>query len=160
RYSLLRRSPGEALRGGWGLDSSPAYVWFDIISRIASPYDLNPLNANPLRDLLKKVVDFDRVRASPLKLFVAATNVESGRTKVFQGHELVIDHVLASACLPFMFQSSLIDGVPYWDGGYMGNPPLWPLFEHSSSDDVVVVQINPITRPGLPKSARDILNRL
>ena len=160
KYSVLRRSPTEALRGGWGLDSSPAYVWFDIISRIASPYDLNPFNLNPLRDILKKFVDFERVRSGMLKLFVSATNVETGRTKVFQRPELTVDHVLASACLPFMFQSVVIEGVPYWDGGYMGNPPLWPLFEHAQSDDVMIVQINPVRRPGVPRTARDILNRL
>jgi NTE family protein len=160
KYSVLRRSPAEALRGGWSLDSSPAYLWFDVISRVASPYDLNPFNVNPLRDILKKLVDFDRVRASMLKLFVSATNVETGRTKVFQRQELTVDHVLASACLPFMFQAATIDGVPYWDGGYMGNPPLWPLFEHSTSDDVMIVQINPVRRPGVPRTARDILNRL
>ncbi len=160
KFSPLRRSPAEALRGGWSLDSSPAYVWFDVVSRIASPYDLNPFNLNPLRDILKKFVDFDRVRSSMLKLFVSATNVETGRTKVFQREELSVEHVLASACLPFMFQAVTIDGVPYWDGGYMGNPPLWPLFEHAQSDDVMIVQINPIRRPGVPRSARDILNRL
>jgi NTE family protein len=160
RYSILRRSPSEALRGGWSLDSSPAYIWFDVLSRVASPYDLNPFNINPLRDILVKLVDFDRVRASMLKLFVSATNIETGRTRVFRKEELSVDHVLASACLPFMFQSVTIDGVPYWDGGYMGNPPLWPLFDHSTSDDVVVVQINPIRRPGVPRQAREILNRL
>jgi NTE family protein len=160
QYGLLRRAPWEALRGGWSLDSSPAYIWFDVLSRVASPYDLNPFNSNPLRGLLTKAVDFERVRAGMLKLFVSATNVETGRTKVFQGHELTVDHVLASACLPFMFQSVVIDGTPYWDGGYMGNPPLWPLFEHSSSDDVMLVQINPVRRMGVPRSARDILNRV
>jgi NTE family protein len=160
KYSFLRRSPQEALRGGWSLDSSPAYIWFDVLSRIASPYDLNPFNLNPLRDILKKFVDFDRVKSGMLKLFVSATNVETGRTKVFKRDELTVDHVLASACLPFMFQAVTIDGVPYWDGGYMGNPPLWPLFEHAESDDVMIVQINPVRRPGVPRTARDILNRL
>ncbi len=160
RYSPMRRSPLEAAKGGWNLDSSPGYIFFDVLSRIASPYDLNPLDLNPLRDLLKKTVDFDRVRASMLKVFVSATNVETGRARVFDKAHLTINHVLASACLPHLFKAVEIDGVPYWDGGYMGNPPLWPLFDHSTSDDVVVVQINPITRPGLPKSARDILNRL
>jgi len=160
QYSLLRRTPSEALRGGWSLDSSPAYLWFDVLSRVASPYDLNPFNVNPLRDILKKQVDFERVRSGMLKLFVSATNVETGRTKVFTREELTVDHVLASACLPFMFQAVTIDGVPYWDGGYMGNPPLWPLFDHSTTDDVMIVQINPVRRPGVPRTARDILNRL
>lgn len=158
--SPLRRTPWEAARGGWSLDSSPAFIFLDVLSRIASPYDLNPLNLNPLRDLVVKHVDFDRVRASMLKLFVSATNVETGRPRVFDKEHLTVDHVLASACLPFMFKAVEIDGVPYWDGGYMGNPPLWPLFDHSPADDVVIVQINPVVRPGVPKTARDILNRL
>jgi NTE family protein len=95
-----------------------------------------------------------------VKLFLSATNVETGRTKVFRNPELTADHVMASACLPFMFQAVDIDGVAYWDGGYMGNPPLWPLFDNSKSDDVVLVQINPIKRMGKPQTARDILNRL
>lgn len=159
-YSPMRRSPLEAAKGGWNLDNSPGYIFFDVLSRIASPYDLNPLDLNPLRDLLKKTVDFDRVRSSMLKVFVSATNVETGRAKVFEKSQLTINHILASACLPFMFKSVEIDGVPYWDGGYMGNPPLWPLFDHSTSDDVFIVQINPIRRPGVPKSAREILNRM
>jgi len=159
-YSPMRRTPLEAAKGGWNLDTSPGYIFFDVLSRLASPYDLNPFDLNPLRDLLKKTVDFDRVRASMLKLFISATNVETGRARVFDKQHITIDHVLASACLPHMFKAVEIEGVPYWDGGYMGNPPLWPLFDHSTSDDVVIVQINPITRPGLPKTAREILNRL
>jgi NTE family protein len=160
RASPLQRTPFDQMFGGWSLDRSPAYLWFDIMSRIVSPYELNPLNLNPLRDLVESLIDFERVRASPVKLFLSATNVETGRTKVFTKEELSVDHVMASACLPFMFQAVEIDSVPYWDGGYMGNPPLWPLFDASESDDVVIVQINPITRPGKPHSARDILNRL
>jgi NTE family protein len=159
-FSPVRRSPLEAAKGGWNLDSSPGYIFFDVLSRIASQYDLNPLNLNPLRDLLKKSVNFDRVHSSPVKIFISATNVETGRAHVFDKQKITINHVLASACLPFMFKSVEIDGVPYWDGGYMGNPPLWPLFDHSTSDDVVIVQINPIKREGVPKSAREILNRL
>jgi len=159
-YSPMRRTALEAAKGGWNLDNSPGYIFFDVLSRIASPYDLNPLNLNPLRDLLKKTVDFDRVRSSMLKVFVSATNVDTGRAKVFDKSQLTINHILASACLPFMFKSVEIDGVPYWDGGYMGNPPLWPLFDHSTSDDVFIVQINPIKRPGVPKTAREILNRM
>jgi len=159
-FSPLRRTPLEAAKGGWNLDNSPGYIFFDVLSRIASPYDLNPLNLHPLRDLLQKTVDFDRVRASMLKLFISATNVETGRAKVFDKEHLTINHILASACLPFLFKAVEIDGVPYWDGGYMGNPPLWPLFDHSTADDVVIVQINPIRRPGVPKTAREILNRL
>jgi NTE family protein len=159
--SPFRRSALDVWRGVWNLDSSPAYLWFDMLSRVASPYDINPLNVNPLRDLIERLVDFDRVRAGQqLKVFVSATNVETGRARVFQRHELTPDHIMASACLPFLYQAVEIDGAPYWDGGYMGNPPLWPLFDHCDSDDVVIVEINPIQRPGVPRRAREILDRL
>lgn len=159
--SLIRRSPVDVWRGVWNLDASPAYLWVDLMSRMTSPYDTNPLNLNPLRDILERLVDFDRVRTcKSIMAFVSATNVETGRPRVFSHDELTVDHVLASACLPMVYQAVEIDGVPYWDGGYMGNPPLWPLFEISEAADVVIVQINPIVRPGVPKTAREIQNRL
>lgn len=160
RASPLQRTPFEMMLGGWSLDQSPSYLFFDILSRMVSPYELNPLNLNPLRDLVSKLIDFERVRRGPVQLFISATNVETGRTKVFNQKSLRADHVMASACLPFIYQAVEIDGAPYWDGGFMGNPPLWPLFDHSRADDVVLVQINPIKRPGVPRNARDILNRL
>lgn len=160
RNSPLRRSPIEMMLAGWNLDASPAFVMFDLITRVASPYDFNPMNLNPLRDLIVELVDFDRVRKSKLKVFISATNVETGRAEVWDKKVLSADHVMASACLPWLFQAVEIDGVPYWDGGFTGNPALWPLFECCVSDDVVLVQINPIRRPGMPKSARDIINRI
>ncbi|MDP3737557.1 MAG: patatin-like phospholipase family protein [Hyphomonadaceae bacterium] len=160
RSSPLRRSPIETLLGGWNLDASPAYVMFDLVTRLASPYDLNPFNLNPLRDLVVQLVDFDRVRKSKVKVFISATNVETGRAHVWDKKELTADHVMASACLPWLFQAVEIEGVPYWDGGFTGNPALWPLFETCQSDDVVLVQINPIKRPGAPTTARDIINRV
>ncbi len=159
--SPLRRSPLEVINGSWSVDASPAYMWFDLLSRLASPYEINPLNFNPLRDLIARLVDFDRVRAcEAVKVFISATNVETGRPKIFRRHELTVDHVLASACLPLMQQAVVIDGMPYWDGGFMGNPALWPLFDDAISDDVLLVQINPIRRPGTPRRARDIIDRL
>ncbi|MBK8838003.1 MAG: patatin-like phospholipase family protein [Hyphomonadaceae bacterium] len=160
RTSPLQRSPIEAMLGGWGLDASPAYVMFDLVTRLASPYDLNPYNINPLKDLVLRLVDFDRVRKSKVKVFISATNVETGRAHVWDKKQLAADHVMASACLPWLFQAVEIDGVPYWDGGFTGNPALWPLFDHCASDDVVLVQINPIKRPGAPTTARDIINRV
>jgi NTE family protein len=158
--SPFRRSPLEAAMSGWNLDSSPAYVFLDLVTRVASPYDFNPMNVNPLRKLVEAHVDFEALRASPVKVFISATNVETGRARIWDGSQLTPDHLLASACLPWMFQAVEIDGVPYWDGGFTGNPALWPLFEHSSSDDVVLVQINPIRRNGAPKTAREIINRI
>jgi NTE family protein len=160
RTSPLRRTPLEAMLGGWNLDASPTYVMFDLVTRLASPYDLNPYNLNPLKDLVTQLVDFDRVRKSKVKVFISATNVETGRAHVWDKKELTADHVMASACLPWLFQAVEIDGVPYWDGGFTGNPALWPLFDHCQTDDVVLVQINPIKRPGAPTTARDIINRV
>jgi NTE family protein len=161
RASPLRRTPIDVFMGNWNLDTSPVYLLFDLLGRVASPYELNPLNLNPLRELLDTMVDFERVRACDrLKIFVSATNVETGRAKVFERHELTADMVMASACLPLLFQAVEIGGVPYWDGGYMGNPALFPFFDASESDDVIVVQINPVFRQGVPKSAREILNRV
>jgi NTE family protein len=161
RHSPIRRSPIDIFMGNWNLDTSPAYILFDLMGRLASPYELNPLNLNPLRDLVEELVDFERVRhCESVKIFVSATNVETGRIKVFDRHELTADMVMASACLPLVFQAVEIDGVPYWDGGYMGNPALFPVFAGTGTHDVVVVQVNPITRRGVPKSAREIVNRI
>lgn len=161
RGSFLRRSPWQAWTGGWSLDNSPFLAWLDMLSTFASPYDLNPLNYNPLRDILSGHVDFKRVRETDaLKLFITATNVETGQPRVFRREQLTIDHVMASACLPNVYQAVIIDGAPYWDGGYMGNPSLWPLFEHTESDDIVIVKINPLERRGVPRTAREIVGRL
>jgi NTE family protein len=161
RTSPIRRTPIDALMGSWNLDYSPAFLFFNFMTRMTSPYALNPLNINPLRDLLAEQVDFDRVRScDKMKLFVSATNVETGRVRVFKRQELTPETVMASACLPFIFQAVEVDGIPYWDGGYMGNPVLFPFFRHCRSDDVIVVQINPIVRAGIPKTAREIMNRV
>ncbi|MEP7210679.1 MAG: patatin-like phospholipase family protein [Alphaproteobacteria bacterium] len=159
-HSPRKRSPIEAMFAPWTLDTSPAYLMFDLLTRVASPYDFNPLNLNPLRDLLVELVDFDKVRKSKLKLFISATNVETGRPVVWDEKALTADHVMASACLPWLFQAVEIDGVPYWDGGFTGNPALWPLFERCETDDLVLVQINPIKVPGTPRTARDIIDRI
>jgi NTE family protein len=158
--SFSQRSPLDMLMGSWNLDFSPGYIWFDAISRTASPYDLNPTNWNPLRNLLNEMIHFDEVRESPLEVFIAAPNVRSGQGHVFLKEELSADHVIASACLPFLFQAVEIDGAAYWDGGYMGNPPLWPLFDCADSDDIVLVQINPLTVEKVPHTAREIADRL
>ncbi|HVL56248.1 MAG TPA: patatin-like phospholipase family protein [Burkholderiaceae bacterium] len=160
-YSPMRRSPLDMLFGRWSLDSSPAALMMDLWSRMVSPYEFNPLNLNPLRALLSAQVDFDRVRrCSSPRLFVTATNVRSGKARIFRAAELNADAVMASACLPFLFQAVEIDGDAYWDGGYMGNPALLPLVEETDSRDLVIVQINPIHRDEVPRTSRDILNRL
>ena len=161
RFSAIQRAPIDMFMGNWSLDASPGYIFIDYLSRLASPYDLNPWKLNPLKDILEEVVDFELVRCcDELKVFVSATNVETGRIKVFDHCALSSDMVMASACLPHMFQAVEIDGVPYWDGGFMGNPVLFPLYDATDCQDVVIIQINPIERKGAPKTARDILNRM
>jgi NTE family protein len=160
RFSPLRRGPLDVLLGRWTLDSSPAYVGLDLLSRLVSPYDLNPLGKNPLRDILSGLIDFKQLAQAPIKLFITATNVSTGRGHVFKNNAITADVLLASACLPTMFQAIEIDGEPYWDGGYSGNPTLTPLVRECKSQDTILVQINPVERRGTPRSASDILNRL
>ena len=159
-FSPLQRSPLDRLLGRWSLDTSPAYVAMDLMSRLLSPYDLNPMGFNPLRDLLEDCICFERLRSSPIKLFITATNVQTGRGRVFRNAEITADVLLASACLPTMFQAIEIDGTPYWDGGYAGNPTITPLVRETDAHDTIVVQINPCERLDAPRSAAEILNRL
>ncbi|CAH1041779.1 patatin-like phospholipase family protein [Halomonas sp. TD01] len=159
--SPIRRSPLDVLTGNWSLDHSPGYVAMDLLSRLVSPYQMNPLNINPLRDIVAEHIDFERVRrCEQLKLFVTATNVRTGKQRVFRREEMSVDAVMASACLPFVFQAVEIEGEAYWDGGYMGNPALFPLMEECSARDILLVQINPISREEVPTSASAIMNRL
>lgn len=161
RTSPVQRSWWAKATGDWSLETSPGFQWMNAIQRVASPYDLNPFQLNPLRDVVDATIDFDRVqRCSDMGVFISATNVETGRVKVFERGEITLDSTMASACLPYMFHAVEIDGVPYWDGGYMGNPPLFPFFHGSPSNDILIVQINPIERPGAPRRASDIQNRI
>jgi NTE family protein len=158
--SPLQRSPFDILAGRWTMDFSPAFITLDLMARLFSPYDLNPGGANPLREILGESVDFGLVARAPIKLFVTATNVCTGRGRVFRNAELTPDVLLASGCLPSMFQAIEIEGKPYWDGGYSGNPTITPLVRECSASDTILVQVNPIERPGAPRTARDIINRL
>jgi NTE family protein len=160
RFSPIRRSPLDIFLGRWTLDSSPFFVAFDMAARVFSPYDLNPRGANPLRDILSECVDFERVAKSQIRLFVTATNVRTGRGRVFRNNELSPDVLLASACLPTLFQAIDIDGEAYWDGGYSGNPTITPLVRECASHDTLLIAVNPVEREGTPRSAREILDRL
>ena len=161
RSSPIQRTWFDQMLGRWSLDFSPGFIAMDLMSRLVSPYEMNPMNINPLRDLVAANVDFDRVnRCESLKLFISATNVRTGQPHVFKAPHLTVDMVMASACLPFMFQAVEIDGEAYWDGGYMGNPVLFPLIDETTARDLVIVQINPLMRDAVPKTARDILNRV
>jgi NTE family protein len=159
-FSPLQRSPLDRLMGRWTLDTSPAYIMMDLMARVLSPYDLNPLGFNPLRDILTESINFGRLARSPVKLFITATNVRTGRGRIFRNAEVTPDVLLASACLPTMFQAIEIDGDPYWDGGYAGNPTLTPLVRESDAVDIILVQINPRERTDRPRTANEVLNRL
>jgi NTE family protein len=151
----------ERLTGKRAMDSSPAFFALDLMTRLFSPYQLNPMNWNPLREVLERTVDFQALRErSPVKLFLCATNVRTGKVKIFENREIGPDAVLASGCLPFMFQAVEIGEDAYWDGGYMGNPAIFPLIYACKSADVAIVHLNPIERAELPRTASDILNRL
>jgi NTE family protein len=158
--SPLRRTPLDVLLGRWTLDYSPAFVAMDLASRLFSPYDLGPSGFNPLRDILAETIDFGRLARASIKVFVTATNVRTGRGRVFRNSVITPEVLLASACLPTLFQAIEIDGEGYWDGGYSGNPTITPLVRECTSRDTILVQINPVERPGIPRAARDILNRL
>lgn len=161
RLSPIQRGIMDRLLGNWSLDNNPMFLALDVASRFVSPYDFNPFNINPLREILESEVDFDAVRASKdIKLFISATNVRTGKVRIFRHEEITPDVIMASACLPFMFKAVEIDGTPYWDGGYVGNPPLFPFFRATNTDDIVLVQTNPVEREETPQSARDILNRI
>jgi NTE family protein len=160
RFSPIRRSPMDVMLGRWTLDTSPFYLAFDLASRVFSPYDLNPRGTNPLRDVLADSVDFSRLASSPIHLFVTATNVRTGRGRVFRNAEITPDVLLASACLPTLFQAIEIEGEPYWDGGYSGNPTITPLVRECDSQDTLLVAVNPVERAGTPRTAREILDRL
>jgi NTE family protein len=139
----------------------PPVPWLGTLSRYFSPYDLNPLNINPLKTLIERFVDFSRVRGDTRReLFISATNVHSGEQRVFRRSEMSAEAVMASACLPFLFQAVEIDGIPYWDGGYSGNPSVLPFLHATTTEDLLIVQINPIERGGAPTTARDIMSRL
>jgi NTE family protein len=160
RLSPLQRNPVDVMLGRWTLDTSPFFFAADMMSRIVSPYDLNPRGTNPLRQILEEVIDFEKIATAPIAIFVTATNVSTGRARVFRNADLSPDALLASACLPTMFQAVEIDGEIYWDGGYSGNPTMTPLVRECVSHDTILVQINPIIREERPRTATEIANRL
>ena len=160
-FSPIQRTLIERLLGRWNLDRSPSYLWFNLLGRVYSPYQTNPLDHHPLREILSRQIDIDAVRAcEALRVFVTATNVRTGRPRVFDRDDISLDALLASACLPHLYQAVEIDGEPYWDGGYMGNPAIWPLIYRCTTTDVVIVQINPVVREGIPRTSLEIDDRM
>jgi NTE family protein len=158
----LQPSPIDKLFSIGNMDFSPMYHFFNSLSQVMSPYQLNPSNMNPLRDLIAEVVDFEALRANKTaaKLFICATNVKNGRIRVFNKDEVTPDAVMASACLPFLFQAVEVEGNFYWDGGYCGNPPIFPLIYEKGTNDILIVQINPVNIPEVPSTAAAILDRI
>lgn len=163
-YSPVRRTPLES----WlslhhaAADVSPGFMMFQAITSLFSPYQFNPFDLNPLRDILLAVVDFDRLRTCPhaTRLFLSATNVRTGKIRVFENAEISVEVVLASACLPYVFKAVEIDGQHYWDGGFLGNPAIYPLIYRGASRDVIIVHINPLVREKLPVTAPEIFDRM
>jgi NTE family protein len=162
--SPIKPSPLDRWLSVGNMDFSPSWIAFDNLTRMLSPYEFNPLNLNPLRDVLCEVVDFDwlgdQCAHEIVKLFLCATNVKTCKIHVFKGYAVSPEAALASACLPTLFHAVEIDGEAYWDGGYMGNPPIFPLIYDTASSDVLIVQINPMNVDAVPKRAHDIMDRV
>ncbi len=161
RFSPIQRSPWDRAAGNYSLDLSPGYLFMESVSRLFSPYDLNPLGIDPLRGILEGQVDFDNVNnCRDIAVHVTATHVRTGRARIFSRGAVTTDAVMASACLPQISRAVEIDGEDYWDGGYSGNPALMPLVTSEASPDIMIVQINPVVRHDTPRSAREIINRV
>jgi NTE family protein len=164
RHVMLPRSNIPALLGmreTWQVDQEPAFIWADFLSRLFSPSQMNPMNNNPLRNLLQENIDFEAIRGRPdIKLFVTASNVMTCQPKIFRTTEMTADCLMASACLPTLFPAVEIDGQHYWDGGYLGNPSIRPLIHECGSSDIMLIRINPMICNSVPRTAREILNRM
>lgn len=158
--SIWTKAFGGAFGGDW-LKNTPGWRMAETFALSMSPYEFNPFNLNPLHDVLEGEIDFKQVREkSPIKLYIAATAVRTSKSAVFRDHELTARHIMASACLPQVFQAVEIDGEPYWDGGFLANPPLWPLFYDDTPDDILIVSLNPFVREETPKTPGEIMDRL
>jgi NTE family protein len=158
---IFRPSPFDRASPDFGLEHSPGYRFMESLTYFASPYQMNPLNLNPLKDLLLETIDFARVREQQaVKLFLSATDVETAKVKIFEGKNIAVEHVLASACLPLMMQAVQIDGRYYWDGSFTGNPAIFPLLFNCESPDILMIHITPADRPGVPTTSPSIMNRM
>jgi NTE family protein len=156
----LQRSVVERLFSFVPRPGAAVPPWLGAFSQLWSPYDLNPLNINPLKELIERFVDFELIRAdSDRPLFISATNVRTGEPRVFSRAEITAEVVMASACLPLLFRAVEIEGESYWDGGYSNNPPLLPFIRAPADADLLIVQINPRERDKVPVNAREIMSR-
>lgn len=160
-FSFLPEESSTAADIGVGNDAPMALKMFLSLTRVLSPYQLNPFDINPLRDILAEQIDFDRLRADGrIKLFIAATQVSSGTLRIFRNKQLTLDALLASACLPAIHRAVEIDDEAYWDGGFTANPPIFPLVHQCSARDIMVVLLHGNPQPGVPSTANEICERL
>ncbi len=158
---LFKPGMFDKMYSGGDIYNSAGYMMFNAISQVFSPYNFNPFNYNPLKDILSDLIDFKELQLyNKKKLFICATNVKTNRAKIFTNKEITVDSVMASACLPFLFQAVEIDGEYYWDGGYMGNPPVFPMITNTNVKDILLVKINSININSVPTTARDIADRV
>lgn len=156
-----QETPFDRLLKNDGLQCSPSFLALDFFMRMWSPYQTNVFDFNPMREVVAEVVDFEAIRkCDSIKLFVNATHVKTGKGRVFRPDEITLDVVMASACLPFLFKAVDVNGEKYWDGGYTGNPALYPLFYETKSEDIIIVQINPVHIDEVPTEANEILDRV
>ena len=160
-FNPYQSTPLHSLNRAWNMDWSPASIWLDVMAQFVSPYQMNPLDTNPLRDLLNASFDFERLRQDgAIRLFVCATNLQNNKLRIFENEDLNADTILASACLPQLHRAVEIEGAYYWDGGFVGNPVLKPLISTCETDDIIIVQLNPTKRDDLPITSKDIMDRL
>jgi NTE family protein len=158
---IFQPSVLDQMSGNFGLDLSPGFMFVDALSHFFSPYELNPIKYNPFKELLDEVVDFELVRRQKVvKLFLCATNVRTGKVKIFGSDELTADHVVASSCQPIMMHAVEIEGEYYWDGGFMGNPAIFPVIYACEARDIVLVHLTPTDRPETPMTATAIYSRM
>lgn len=162
KNSPIQRTWWDKMGGNWSLEHSPGFIMSQFVQQMVSPYQFNPLDINPLADLVRETFDFEVINNADKgpKLFLSATNVRTGRAKVFRQPDISVETVMASACLPQMFKAVEIDGEAYWDGGYMGNPPIFPLIDETDALNYMIIQVNPLVREDIPKTPYEIQNRL
>jgi NTE family protein len=160
QYSPLQPTVLDKMVSNGNIVFNPFFLFFSMISKSLSPYQWNPLMKNPLRDLLLDVIDFDAIQKERRrKLFLTATNIRTSKVKIFHNPEITVDAVCASACLPHLFQAVEIDGDFYWDGGYIGNPAMFPLFEQTQCTDLMLIQIDNIDYNKAPTKMSEIIDR-
>jgi NTE family protein len=159
--SLNKRGMVDRMMNRYTMYSSPGFMMFDFLSRIFSPYELNPLEIDPLKDVIEATFDFPKLREyKDVKAYLCATHVYTGKLKIFPLDEIKAECLQATACLPTIHNAVKVDGEYYWDGGFIGNPVFFPLIYNCESPDIMLVQLNPMTRNHLPKTAREIADRL